>query len=841
MKAINLLTEYLKSPIGIDVVSPTIYWNCDSGIKQTAFQIICKKDDEVIFDSKKIESNEMFYTLPLKFASKDRINYSIKLWDENDKVGDEAIDYFELGLLNKEDFKAKWISGNYIVKKSKRYPVDCFKKEFELKSINKARLYITACGLYECFINGKRVGEMIFAPGYTNYKIRIQYQTYDVTDLLNEGKNEIKVLLADGWYRGSCGAWGLKNQYGKQTKLYFQLETFDSSNNEFDVLSNEMCSWSNDGPIYFADNKDGEKVDANRQASYKGNAKISKYNVIPSASNNVITKEHEVLKGEYITCSNGKKLIDFKQNIAGYISFKVNAKKGDLIKIRCGELLDDNGNLTLKNIQCGKDEKATPKQEIIYTCKDGLNEYKTKFAIFGFQYVEIDSTIDIDVESISAIALYSDLKQTLEFNCSDDEINKLVLNTLWSAKNNHFDLPTDCPTRERHGWSGDAQIFCNTATYFFNYAPMARKYERDLVDDRTKNGKFRQIVPKGGTDFYMSVMDGSAGWSDAGVLIPYRIFKKYNDKKILIDNYQAMKKYTLYKIKTLGKHYLTSLPTGIEHKYRKWISNYGQSYGEWSEPSDVNAFKISDFVSPHPEETTAYIYYLLKHMVEIAKLLNKDDEVKLYSYYMEKVKIGYQHLVQSKKHSLDTNRQAKLVRPLYMDLLDEKQTEFAKNRLLKALEEYDFRLGTGFLATPFILYVLADINVEYAYKLLENKKCPGWLYMVEKGATTIWESWEGVDSRNHYSKGAVCEWIFDSMCGVNVDGVNHFLIKPTPGGSLLDASCSYQSIYGKVTSSWKKDSSNQYSYHIEVPPNTKATILLPNREKIEVDSGVYDY
>jgi alpha-L-rhamnosidase len=280
------------------------------------------------------------------------------------------------------------------------------------------------------------------------------------------------------------------------------------------------------------------------------------------------------------------------------------------------------------------------------------------------------------------------MEETIVFDCSHPLINKFVENTRWSAKNNHADVPTDCPTRERHGWTGDAQIFCDTASYFFDYTAFARKYLRDMCDGRRKNGVFRQITPMGGIDFYMNAMDGSAGWSDAGVLIPYRIYKKYGDLRILEDNYEAMRKYAIFKIKSVGKHYLTGLPTGLSRKDRKTISNYGQSYGEWAEPMDVKAFAVSDFINPHPEETTAYIVYMLETMAEIADILSKSEDKELYTKHADIVRSGYQKLIETGKHSYDTDRQAKLVRPLYLKLLNEKRTEFAKERLLKALDNY---------------------------------------------------------------------------------------------------------------------------------------------------------
>ena len=849
MKAISLRTEYLVNPIGIDIRHPRLMWNCEGGTKQTAYRIVAKSDGQIVWDSGKVVSDRMHADYPNHLASRQRVEWNVTLWDENDSEGESSeTAFFETGLLSASDFRAKWISGNYRVNKKKRYPVDCFKKEFSAHNVAKARLYITACGLYEALVNGKRVGDFVLAPGHTDYTKRIQLQTYDVTELLGNGENIITVELADGWYRGSCGAWGLRNQYGTQTKLYAQLEVTDKSGNKAVIGSDKTWAWSNDGNIRFADNKDGEIIEAWRTPSYGGFAKEAKCDVTPVSSNNVPVTEHERFSVQkVITTPGGAKVLDFGQNIAGYISFAVNAKKGQKIKLHFGEMFDENGEFTQKNFQCAnkKRTRVTPLQQIEYYCKGGLNEYKTKFAIFGFQYVLIETDVEWKPEDFTAVAVYSDMEETLSFDSSNELLNKLVQATRWSAKNNHADVPTDCPTRERHGWTGDAQIFCNTASYLFNFAPFARKYVHDMLDGQRKNGKFRQITPKGGIDFYMDFMDGSAGWSDAGVLIPYRIYKRYGDQKILENSYAAMKKYADFKIKTLGKWYPTAVRTGIDRKYKKYISNYGQSYGEWAEPTEVHITGFKDFACPHPEETTAYIVYLLETMAEIAEVLGKQDDKKRFSEYAEKAKIGYGKLIECPEFSLDTDRQAKLVRPLYMGLLDEKQREFAQKRLITALEHYDWRLGTGFLSTPFILYVLEKIDVEYAYRLLENEQMPGWLFMPKMNANTIWESWEGtqaqggIASLDHYSKGAVLEWVVSEMCGIQVSGENEFTIAPKAGGHFTFAKCEYQSVYGKVKSGWRRENGKTV-YTISVPANTTAKVVLPDCEKT-LTAGEYEF
>lgn len=849
MKAINLKTEYLINPIGIDIRHPRLMWNCEGGTKQTAYRIVAKTDEQIVWDSGKVSSDSMHADYPNDLASRQRVEWNATLWDETDsKVESSETAFFETGLLSASDFRAKWISGNYRVNPKKRYPVDCFKKEFSAHNVAKARLYITACGLYEALVNGKRVDDFVLAPGHTDYTKRIQLQTYDVTELLENGENVITVELADGWYRGSCGAWGLRNQYGTQTKLYAQLEITDKSGNKAVIGTDQTWAWSNDGKIRFADNKDGEIVEAWRTPSYGGLAKETKRDVTPASSNNVPVTEHERFSVQkVITTPGGAKVLDFGQNIAGYISFAVMAKKGQKIKLRFGEMFDENGEFTQKNFQCAnkKRTRVTPLQQIEYYCKDGSNEYKTKFAIFGFQYVLIESDVEWKKEDFTAVSVCSDMEETLSFYSSNELLNRLVQATRWSAKNNHADVPTDCPTRERHGWTGDAQIFCNTASYLFNYAPFARKYVHDMLDGQRKNGKFRQITPKGGVDFYMDFMDGSAGWSDAGVLIPYRIYKRYGDQKILENSYAAMKQYADFKIKTLGKWYPTAVRTGIDRKYRKYISNYGQSYGEWAEPTEVHITGFRDFACPHPEETTAYIVYLLQTMAEITEVLGKQDDKKRFSEYAEKAKIGYGKLIECPEFTLDTDRQAKLVRPLYMGLLDEKQREFAQKRLITALEHYGWRLGTGFLSTPFILYVLEKIDVEYAYRLLENEQMPGWLFMPKMNANTIWESWEGtqaqvgIASLDHYSKGAVLEWVVSEMCGIQVSGENEFTIAPKAGGHFTFAKCEYQSVYGKVKSDWRRENGKTV-YMISVPANTTAKVVLPSGEKT-LTAGEYEF
>ena len=844
MKATRLRCEYLRDPLGIDIRHPRLMWNCEGGIRQTAYQIVTDN-----WDSGKVESSSMQAVYPKELSSRERVNWKIRLWDENDQPGEWSQSFFEMGLLELSDWTAKWITGNYTPSKKERYPVDCFRKMFTVKKSGvTARLYITACGLYEAKLNGKRIGDFCFAPGYTDYRKRVQYQTYDVTELLNDGENELTVQLGDGWYRGSCGAWGLTNQYGVETKLLAQLELISSDGHSGKIVTDEGWQWSNEGPIRFADNKDGEIIEAFRTPVTYSPAKLTSHSVVPTASNNVPVTEHERFHPTITTATNGKKLLDFCQNIAGYVRFKVNAHIGQRMVWRFGEMLGEDGNLTQKNIQLSRKNKTTPLQKIEYTCCEGLNEYKTTFAVFGFQYAEVDTEIELDPDDIEAIAVYSDMEQTGFFDSSNELLDRFYASTLWSAKSNHLDIPTDCPTRERHGWTGDAQIFFETAGYLFDFAPFARKWLHDVYDWQEKNGRLPHIVPDGGADFYMRSMNGSVGWSDVGILMPYRFSELFGDEEILKEYYDGMAKYARFMERRCGK----TMPVFGEHiklskESKKYLVNTGQSYGEWAEPEDVCAFKWTDFAAPHPEVSTAYTCYVLRLMAEIADRLDHTNDAKEFRDTSEGCRRAYRELVSQGNFSLDTDRQAQLVRPLALDLLDEKQKAYAKKRLIEALEHYGWRLGTGFLSTPLILDVLAEIDIEAAYRLLENEEIPGWLSMPKAGATTIWEAWEGpnssqggIGSLNHYSKGAIVAWLFNTMCGIRVDGENHFTISPQPGGRFTHASASYNSVYGEVSSSWKSENGKTV-FTVTIPANCTAVVRLPDGSEHEQLPGEKQY
>ena len=849
MKAIRLQTENLPAPLGLGCKTPRFSWNCIDGIRQTAYRIVCTRNGETVWDSGKVESGSMThirYEGP-ELHSREKIEWTVTLWDENGKAGEPAKSTFELGLLNASDWKAGWITGDYKPEPGRRYPADCFRKLFSIRGeVACARLYATARGVYDVTVNGTKLESFCLAPGMTDYRKRIQYQTYDVTALI-QNDNTLELRLADGWYRGSVAAFGITNVFGTQTSVMAQLELTMKDGSVQTVVTDETWSWSNDGPVRFADLKDGEVYNASMRPGYGGKAAVVKppENVLICASDNVPVTLHERFTPALLPGN----VLDFGQNIAGFLSFRVKGRKGQAFRIVCSELYDPKAQKIIRNAVetrpaagwtqqkiimkllggAVKDPVESPLQEILFTCSGGEDRYSTSFTVFGFRYAQIIGNISFDPKDFTATAVYSDMEQTGDFSCSDERINQLVGNTRWSMKGNFLDVPTDCPTRERLGWTGDAQVFFHTGAYFMNTAPFFRKWIRDMQDSQYPDGLIPGVVPFSGLDMMYKPTGGSVGWADAIYLVPFRYYKRFGDKELLRGCWPMIKKYADFLLSKQEK----------DGHYEKGIH-----LGEWLEPEEFRD-KVNGAKAKHPEECTAYFCFAMTTISKIAELLNEPHDA--YLAAGERARTAYSRYAES-----DTIRQAKLVRPLALGLYEGEQKKMAEQQLKKAVEAYRCRVGTGFLSTPFLLSTLTEAGeTETAYRILENPEKPGWLYEVLQGATTVWETWEGyvgagaVDrgdagSLNHYSPGAVCQWLFDTVAGIRQDGENRFRIVPVPGGTLTEAKASYLSPYGKVASEWKKTDEG-YQLRIEIPANCTAEITLPDQRTETVTAGTYRF
>lgn len=841
MKAINLRTAHLDKPLGIDVIRPLLTWNVINGEYQTAYQIVATCDGKEVWNTEKVASNSMSTEYNGHAESRKYIEWRIRVWDENDVVSEWSdTTHFEYAFLDKNEWKAKWINPEtFAFNSEENQPASVIKKSFSLAKLGKARAYVTSHGIYGLYINGTRIKDNLLTPGTSEYWYRLPYQTYDVSKYLMHGENEIKVVLGDGWYRGCNGNMGTRNVFGTDVALLLQLEIDEKPV----LVTDESWTAAQDGEIYFNDIQLGEKIDARKTPTAFHGVKVQDFgrdNLI--CTNTLPICERETFKAKLINTPDGSIVLDFGQNISGYVSFKLNAKDGQRIKMTHGEYLDQNGNFSDSNFETiGR--KPQLHQVIEYICNDGINEYSPMLCIFGFQMVKIETDIAITGEEFTAHAVYSDMDETAEFECDKPLVNKLFKNTVWSQKSNFVDVPTDCPQRERSGWTGDAGVFVSTGLMLMDSYPVFERWLGECRVDQYEDGRVynmsprRQSKPSKLDEMY----DGSCGWGDATVIVPYAMYKLYGDKKILEENYDMMCRWLGYCEKKARKHRLKNLFK--KNPYKKYIIDTGIHWGEWLEAGvSTNEAMKNVILNGVPEIATAYFSYSSRIMSEVAKILRKPEGVKKFSELAEMTRQAYNY-IEVKNGRISSDRQCRYVRPLYMGLLNEEDKANAAKDLNELVVSNGYHLNTGFLTTPYICKVLADNGyVETAYKLLLQEDAPGWLFAVKNGATTIWESWEGnlgatgFASLNHYSKGAVVSWLIEGICGICVKQ-QEITIKPQVCPLMKFARASFDSPVGRIESNWEYEG-EAVRYEITIPSNTIARFVSPDGEVVKLHHGV---
>jgi alpha-L-rhamnosidase len=722
-----------------------------------------------------------------------------------------------------------------VQKEELRHPAAYFKKTFSVADVQDSRLYISALGLYEASINGKRVGDFVLAPGCFAYDKHVAYQTYDVTELLQPGENELTVILGDGWYRSASGVDGDRNIYGDKTALYFQLEQ------EGRLLcgSDESVQVSVQGALRENDMQQGEIVDA-RMEEPMGYEQAQRYTeqVQPFfAPNAVPVKEQERFEGKLLITPNGERVLDFGQNLAGYVEFTLRAHAGDTITLTHGETLDEHGNFTQENFQDRQRHKEGGiRQQVVYTCKEGENHYKTRFSIWGFRYAKVETDIDLTDAAFTAIAVYSDMAETGKFTCDHAEINQLFENCLWSMKSNFCDVPTDCPTRERAAWTGDMGVFVETALDLMDSGTVIRKWLQECRLAQYPDGKIANIAPRNNNPSYFSgILAGSVGWGDACILVPYALYRRTGDTTVLEENYDMMKQWYGF----LESRAAQSPENAGENPYEAYTINTGVDYGEWCEPDVVSTDAMR---TPQGKVATAYYAYSGKLLGDIAELLGKREDAARFREIAAGAREASRHMAteNGRIHSL---RQAEYIRAITFDLLSAEEKKQAAADLDQLVAQCGYKLNTGFLSTPDLCRVLAEYGYEdTAYRVLLNEEMPGWLYEVKKGATTIWEVWDGIDEKgvpkeslNHYSKGAIAGWLMDGVCGIHTQG-GEITLTPHPNQALSFAEASYDSLYGSIYSQWQWEG-DQVTYTFRLPANTRAKVILPDGRTLELEPG----
>lgn len=848
MTPYRLRCEYQIDPLGIDVAQPRLDWLLKShqaGATQSAYQVVV----DGLWDSGKVDSPRQTYIIygGPALKSGQRATWKVRVWDEAGKESawSEPAS-FEAGLLDRSDWKGKWIGSSIIGGKYTTAPSPYLRKKISLdKKIESARLYATALGLYEFHINGKRVSDDVFTPGWTDYKHRVQYQTYDVTALLTAGENAIGAILGDGWYCGHV-EWRGRQRWGDRPKFLAQIVVRFSDGSSTVIVTDE--SWkTSSGPILESDMLMGESYDARLEmpgwdtAGFDDSewSKVKIFEVDPKIAITASAgpRVHRTQELRPIAPPDVKRhwpdykyIYDLGQNMVGRIRLKVKAPRGTTVTIRHAEMLNPDGTLYVENLR-----KA--KQTDNYTTgSDETEIYEPRFTFHGFRYVEIlglPETARPGDDLITGIVLHSDTPPTGSFECSDSLVNQLQKNITWGQRGNFLEVPTDCPQRdERLGWTGDAQVFIRTAAFNMDVASFFTKWARDCSDAQGPAGQIPPVVPTPDIwPTYTQSGDGGPAWADAAVICPWTVYLCYGDKRILEESYDTCRRFIDFLEKT-SPGYIRA-PQGAD-----W-----QGFGDWL---SINAETPKDLIG------TAFFARSADLMSRIARVLGKNEDAERYSKLFKAVRQAFSDKYISAGGVLHCQTQTAYVLALHFDLQPAHLRGAAVDALVRDIEERNWRLSTGFVGSSYLPHVLSENGaLDVAYKLLNQTQWPSWLYAVTKGATTIWERWDGwthdkgfqdagMNSFNHYAYGAIGSWLYQVVAGIEIDearpGYEHIILRPQPGGGLTRASAAIESIRGKISSAWYYEGES-FKWEIEIPSNTTATAHVPGGKTVELKSG----
>lgn len=843
----KLLAENLTNPIGLDVTVPRLSWQLVSdqrNVVQTAYEINVFQslnDKGVLWTSGKVTSDQSVH-VPYRgpaLQSGKRYFWKVRVWSNNNKASSwSAVGFWQMAMLNVSDWKAKWIQSNTEVDAPQPNPI--FRKKFSSpQKIQSAMAYVTAHGVYEAHINGQRIGDAYLTPGWTSYNKRLQYQVYDVTNLVREGSNAIGVMLGNGWYRGFIGFEGQKNFYGKDLSLLFQMNIVYTDGTTETIISDG--SWkASTGSVVGSEIYNGETIDAQqekvgwRNVDYDDSgwsvvrvADFSYENLI-ATYNEPIRKHETFIPKQILTTPSGEKVIDFGQNLVGWVVVKVKGNAGDKIVISHAEVLDKEGNFYTTNLRAAKSQDT-------YILKGGVQEtFEPHFTFHGFRYIKVDGYPgDLKSENFTAVALYSDMKKSGSFETSNTLLNQLQHNIEWGQRGNFLDVPTDCPQRdERLGWTGDAQAFSRAAAFNFNVNNFFAKWLKDVQADQHADGSVPFVIP----DVLKQHDAGSAGWADVATIIPWNMYRIYGDKRILEEQYKSMKAWVDY----------------MSSKSTNDLWNKGFHFGDWLfyRPHDDNDGRSA--VTDKYLIAQCFYAHSIQRLINAARVLGNSNDVAAYTGKLQRIKDAFMKEYVTSSGRLVSNTQTAYVLALNFDMLPEALRASAAERLAANVKDYGNHLTTGFLGTPYLCHVLSRFGYsDVAFALLTQETYPSWLYPVKMGATTIWERWDGIkpdgtfqvpsmNSYNHYAYGAIGDWMYHVVAGLDTDeagpGYKEIRIKPLIGGGLTYAAVSLDTYYGKASSRWEmKD--GKLSLLVTIPPNTHATVYIPGNNSDQLTEG----
>lgn len=856
-KICRLTCEYRVNPLGIDVIQPRLNWQMKSerrGARQTAYQILTAASEEELLNSEatlwnsgKIETDQSIH-VPYQgppLHSGQRVFWKVRVWDEMGQMTESPCAWWEMGLLDRSDWQGTWIGAPFWGGPRTSSPAPFLRNEFSLqKPVASARLYATAVGLYECYLNGVRVGNDLLTPGWTDYSRRIQYQTYDVTHLLRDGVNTLGAILGDGWGVGNI-AWLGRQHYADRPRFLAQLVVVytDGSRDVFSTNENWKVS---QGPILEADFLMGESYDARRELPgwSEPSCDTSRWWPVVTFADEgaalIATNCPTVMRQETIQPVSIQKIpglkprwvFDFGQNLVGWVRLSVQGEKGSTIILRHAEALNPDGTLYTANLR-------TARSTDHYTLKgEGKEIWEPRFTFHGFRYVEAAGLADIPTqETVNAVVIHSDIPETGTFSCSDPLINQLQHNIVWSQKGNFVDIPSDCPQRdERLGWTGDAQVFIRTAAFNRDVAGFFTRWTRDLDDAQYPNGAYPSVAPNLEK---WTIGEGGPAWADAGVICPWTIYQCYGDKRLLEERYPAMRRFIEFLART-SRDGLRCYPD-----YAGWHGN-----GDWLalDGSDGREGGTSKELIG-----TAFFAYSATILGNIAHILGREEDANIFRSYAAEARAAFLKSYVREDGTIVGDTQTSYVLALEFDLLPEELRPLAAAQLARGIRDRNDHLSTGFIGTPYINDVLTRSGyLDTAYALLKQTTWPSWLYPVTQGATTIWERWDGwthdkgfqdpkMNSFNHYAYGAIGAWMYTTIAGIDIDpnrpAYKNVVMHPQLGGGLEWANAEFHSMYGTIRSTWKIEDS-LFKWQISIPTNTTATLYFPTSEKRRIlESG----
>lgn len=884
LKLKKLRCLHLDRPLGIDE-APYFSWVLESDgtdILQAEYRIIVQSEGgEPVWDSGTVSSPQSTFVNYGGTALRGNTRYiwNVTVTDNKGETARES-SWFETAVMDAGFWKAKWVKSVYPIKERQAHLGEqpCavfFRKSFVLdRAVASARLYATCHGVYQATINGRRPDDREFAPECTVYRKYLCYQTYDVTKLLQTGENVLGMHVGDGWYHGYMTK-AEDDTYDPQHAVLFQLEIICEDGEKITICSDEEVRIRK-SPVLCSDLFAGERYDAN-EAAYGWDA--PGYDASAWDAPVVADFGYDTLKAQYgqpvrpvmllpvkevLTSPKGETIIDFGQVIAGRVRMHIRVPKGRKITISHTEGLDAEGNYF--------DNNPTADQKIEYISDGKEQVYEPYFTFQGFRYICVSGVDEIRAEDYTAVVLSSDKENAGTFCCSDSRLNRLYENTRWSQRANMLSIPTDCPQREKAGWTGDIQVYTKTALLNEDITPFLSRWLANLKYEQKENGSVPFVVPLAGA--YVGMYHGyeeqfgtpegvaPAGWADAAVLIPYYMYQLTGNTKILRDQYESMKKWCDFVVKTAreSRDPDSTLPDEIE----QYLWDTGHHYGEHLIPSysrdgygpqTFEAIRVSTkYVAP------IYSYESLSKFAEIAKLLGNREDADAYAEKAEKIKEAIFSGVIDQEGNMPADLMGAYSMPIYYGLVPEQWKERFADRLVAALEKNGGCLDVGFLGIPTLLDALCRIGrQDLAYDVLFQTKSPSWLYEVEHGATTIWESWFALDedgtpfcstlgeyvftmSLNHYAFGCVDDWMFRNINGIDFlePGFKKIRIAPQMDRRIEWAERIYESEYGSIVSRWEKKD-GKLVLKVEIPCNTTAEIILPDGKVYQVGSGKYEY